>query len=88
MTLCVHIWHNGCLWCVIRTYVSDHRHELGYKSQGQLYVNSVRIWRTPFSFFLQMVFIFSTLIACGVQITMKFTDHCYALDVNGQVQTY
>ena len=34
------------------------------------------------------VFIFSTMVACNVQMTMKVSDHRYDLVVKGQCQIY
>ena len=89
----VHIWHNS--WQLFVNYNkglrSDHRFDLRVEVQGQIYLKSIclmaRNINSSFMFWL-MVFIFGTIVACGVYITTKVYGHLYDFGDKGQGQMY
>ena len=65
----VHIWHSNWLSYVDYNGYSDHQYNIRVKGQGQLLSLKLVLHKLIFHFLME-VFIFRTMIACGVLITM------------------
>ena len=70
--------------------VPDHCYDLRVKGQGHICLKCELHKANSFFFllFLRRVFIFCTMVACGVWITGKISDYQHDIGVKGQGQIY